>query len=62
MDATWVSLERAIDDVYQGTLDSRRGSAIASLAGALVKVLSAGEIEERLRVLESRLGEPYDPT
>ena len=55
-------LERAIFDVYQGTLDPRRGSALASLAGALVKVLSTGEIEERLRVLEKQVGERYDPT
>ena len=37
-----------------GKLDPRAASAMASLAGALVRAITAGELEERLRALEDR--------
>jgi len=46
-------LAAALDEVHQGTLDPRQASAMASLAGALVRVVQAGELEERVRALET---------
>ena len=48
-------LEGALGEVHRGELDPRV-SAMASLAGALVRAMTAGELEERLRVLEDRGG------
>ena len=48
-------MEAALAEVHGGDLDPRRASAMASLAGGLVRVLTAGEIEERLRIVESQL-------
>ncbi len=48
------ALESAISEVHEGTLEPRQAQAMASLAGALVKVVTSGEMEERLRALESR--------
>lgn len=48
------ALEKALKEVHDGELDSRRATAMASLAGALVRVLTAGELEERVRTLEER--------
>jgi hypothetical protein len=45
-------LERALNEVHDGELDPRAATAMASLAGALVRVITAGELEERLRRLE----------
>ena len=50
------ALEKALDEVHRGELDPRAASAMASLAGALVRVTTAGELEERLRSLEERAG------
>jgi len=50
------ALEAALDEVHSGTLDPRAASAMASLAGAMVRVLTAGELEERVRRLEERNG------
>ena len=47
-------LEDALGEVHRGELDPRAASAMASLAGALVRAMTAGELEERLRVLEDR--------
>ena len=49
-------LEDALGEVHRGELDPRAASAMASLAGALVRAMTAGELEERLRVLEDRGG------
>ena len=38
-----------------GTLPPSRAQAMASLATAMVRVLTAGELEERLRELEGRV-------
>ena len=48
-------LEGALGEVHRGELDPRE-SAMASLAGAPVRAMTAGELEERLRVLEDRGG------
>ena len=47
-------LEDALGEVHRGELDPRAASAMASLAGALVRAIMAGELEERLRALEDR--------
>jgi len=47
-------LETALTELHEGTLDPRAGAAMASVAGALIRCLQAGEIEERLRRLEER--------
>ena len=47
-------LEDALGEVHRGELDPRAASAMASLAGALVRAMTAGELEERLRTLEDR--------
>ena len=49
-----VMLEEALGEVHHGNLDPRVATAMASLAGALVKVITSGEMEERLRALEVR--------
>ena len=46
------TLEAALQEVHDGKLDPRRAVAMASLARAMVAVLTAGELEERLRRLE----------
>ena len=48
------ALEAALREVHEGELDPRVGTAMASISGALVRVFSAGELEERLRVLENQ--------
>ena len=47
-------LENAITEVHDGELDPRRAQAMASLTGALVRVFTVGELEERLRSLEEK--------
>ena len=47
-------LEDALGEVHRGELDPRAASAMAILAGALVRTITAGELEERLRALEDR--------
>ena len=49
-------LENAMGEVHRGELDPRAASAMASLAGALIRAMTAGELEERLRALEDRGG------
>ena len=45
-------LEQALEETHAGTLDPRHAQAMASLARAMVAVLTSGELEERLRRLE----------
>jgi hypothetical protein len=45
----------ALDEVHAGSLTPQQGSAMSALAGAVVKVMSAGQFEERLRDLEAAL-------
>ena len=54
-------LEDALGEVHRGELDPRAASAMASLAGALVRTITAGELEERLRALEDRGGGKVSP-
>ena len=53
----WPSWRTPWGGVHRGELDPRAASAMASLAGALVRTITAGELEERLRALEDRGGE-----
>ncbi|MDO8674303.1 MAG: hypothetical protein Q7O66_23080 [Dehalococcoidia bacterium] len=48
-------LELALNEVHTGALDTRRATAMAALARALVAVLQAGELEDRLRQLEANI-------
>ena len=48
-------LEVALEEVHRGGLDPRVASVLASLAGALVRVITFGEAEDRLRVLEVKV-------
>jgi hypothetical protein len=45
-------LETAIQEVHKGTLQPQRGTAMASLASAMIKVFETGVLEERLLRLE----------
>jgi hypothetical protein len=45
-------LEAALERVDRGELDPRQAQAMASVARALVSVLQAGELEQRVRDLE----------
>ena len=54
-------LEDALGEVHRGELDPRAASAMASLAGALVRTITAGELEERLRALEAHGGGKVSP-
>jgi hypothetical protein len=47
-------LEKALGEVHDGTLAPSRAVAMASLAPAMTRVLTAGELEQRLRDLEQR--------
>ena len=47
-------LESALGEVHDGTLQPGQAAAMAGLARAMVAVLQAGELEERLRALEGR--------
>jgi hypothetical protein len=49
-------LEKALEEVHGGKLESKQAQAMASLARAMVAVLTSGELEERLRDIESRIG------
>jgi len=45
-------LLKALLDTRDGTLTPQQGTAMASIAGALVKTYSVGQLEERLAALE----------
>ena len=50
-------LEAALAEVHEGDLDARRAQAMAALAGAMVRVLTAGELEGRLRRIEATVAD-----
>jgi len=50
-----VLLEQALVETHDGKLSPRVASAMAAVAGALVRVVTSGEMEERVRSLEERL-------
>jgi hypothetical protein len=43
----------AMQDVYKGTITPSQATALAALATAAVRVLTSGELEERLRALDA---------
>lgn len=47
-------LASALEEVHSGALEPRQASAMAAVAGALVRVTQAGEMEERVRALEAQ--------
>jgi len=47
-------LEKAMDEVHSDNLDPKQANAMASLARAMVAVLTAGELEQRVRGLEDK--------
>jgi hypothetical protein len=55
--AVYDRLEQALDEVLRYELDHRNATAAASVARAMVAVLTAGELEERVRKLESGHGD-----
>lgn len=52
-------LEKSIEETHAGRLEAKKAQAIASLAGAVVRVLEAGILEERLLRLEEHYGGGY---
>ena len=48
-------LEKALEEVHTGELESKQATAMAALARAMVAVLTSGELEERVRGLEDRI-------
>ena len=48
-------LEGALREVHNGRLDPPRAQAMASLAGGMVRVMTAGEVEGRFRKLEEKV-------
>jgi hypothetical protein len=53
-------LEAALTEVHRGTITPGQATAMASLAKAMVSVLGAGEMEERLRDLEAAAKQPVE--
>ncbi len=53
-------LEKALVEVHDGELESKQATAMAALARAMVAVLTSGELEERVRDLETRIGGNHD--
>ncbi len=51
-------LERALAEVHDGELDPKQAQAMAALARAMTTVLTAGELEQRVRDLETAAQEP----
>lgn len=49
-------LEQALEEVHAGALKPSQAIAMATLARAMVAVLQAGELEERVRRLEEQAG------
>jgi hypothetical protein len=49
-------LEKALVQVHTGELESKQATAMAALARAMVAVLTSGELEARVRDIESRIG------
>ena len=50
-------LETALVEVHSGKLESKQATAMAAIARAMVAVLTSGELEERLRSLETKVEE-----
>lgn len=52
--SVYEELEQALGEVHRGELPAGRAIAMAALARSMVAVLTAGEVEQRLRELEGR--------
>jgi len=52
--AVYDRLEAALEEVHDGTLDPRAAGAMAAISRAMVSVLTAGELEARVRELEQQ--------
>lgn len=50
-------LTAALDEVHTGALKPQQATAMAAVASALVRVVTSGEMEQRLRDLEANLAE-----
>jgi hypothetical protein len=48
-------MERVFLDLDRGEYDRRDAVAMATVAGVLLKIVQAGELEERVRAMEERL-------
>lgn len=55
-------LLEAIDQVHRGELEPRSLTAMASGAGAVVRLYEVGELEARLEALEERAAQPKGAT
>ncbi len=55
-------LFEALDEVHRGDLDHRKATAMASLAGQIIRAQEAGELEQRLQALEERAAQPNSAT
>ncbi len=53
-------LNKAAQEVYDGRLDPRQATALASLASALVRVYTVGEMEDRMRQVEAKVNKKQD--
>ncbi len=53
-------LEAALTEIYEGKLSPSQGSAMAAVSRAMVSVLTSGELESRLRDVESKLEDKTD--
>ncbi|MDD5702380.1 MAG: hypothetical protein PHU23_10075 [Dehalococcoidales bacterium] len=51
------ALEKALKEVHDGTLEPGKATAMATVARAMVSVLTGGELEERVRKIEESIGE-----
>jgi hypothetical protein len=53
-------LGNILKELYEHKMDARTAQAIASVSRALVTVLTAGELEERIKVLEEKKEDPLN--
>jgi hypothetical protein len=49
-------LEQVFLKLDAGEYDRQRATAMATVAGVLIKIVQAGEFEERLRIIEQQVG------
>ena len=54
LQTVYTTLETALAEVHDGTITPSVANAMAAIASAMVRTLTAGEMEERLRALENR--------